>query len=356
MLPGAFPGLRARRASAVAGERLAPGVERRARPSLARRSGWRSRDPRRAGRPRAGAARAPRASGRARTARTACRRRRSSASGWMPTGVASTGTSQASASSTASPKPSRVGGHEHGVGGVDPQRHALGARRRRAPAARRPSPGERERAIVALLAGARGRRRTAGRAASGPAPARRAPARGGWDRKRSRSTPHGSTCARARARRPGKFRRERGGDGREQVDQRQHGGGGQRVCAGGARRCRGRSAPRTRAGTASERPGGQAEVGVHDVEGRSCPRTRCEPRALGVGRGGGVAPAQLECGRGERAWRRAGTRTARPRGRRARAARRPGRARTCRARDGRRRAACWRPRARARCPDGSALE
>ena len=117
----------------------------------------------------------------------------SSASGWTPTGVASTGTSQASASSTARPKPSRSDGtsttsaaltHDGTSSGGDvPERQEL-----------RPGAlGDLAGAVGALLrAGGVGREegerrvRVESRVARGT---RRG--RSGW--KRSRSTPLGST-------------------------------------------------------------------------------------------------------------------------------------------------------------------
>ena len=126
-----------------------------------------------------------------RRARTASRRSPSSAAGWTPTGVASTGTSQASASSTARPKPSRVGRDEHGVGGVDP----VAAPRR---AGRRPSVSScaRRRGHLARAVGALPRPRRVGgeeheRPVGVEAQRARAPRRAGSGRKRSRSTPHG---------------------------------------------------------------------------------------------------------------------------------------------------------------------
>ena len=89
---------------------VAPGVEHPARPSRRWRTAALGRapvDPRVRGLEVGASARAQT---RRRTARTASPRRRRSASGAIPTGVASTGTSQASASSVASPNPSRSDG------------------------------------------------------------------------------------------------------------------------------------------------------------------------------------------------------------------------------------------------------
>ena len=100
----------------------------------------------------------------------------------MPTGVARTGTSQASASSTASPKPSRSDGTSTALAALTHRGTRSGSTRAERRAARTPAASrERERAIVALLrtGGVGGEQEV--RPARGPGPARRAPARGGAD-------------------------------------------------------------------------------------------------------------------------------------------------------------------------------
>ena len=178
---------------------------RRAPPCGRRRTAPRGRGPRRAGRP-------PRGTG-----RSAARQRPAShgsqnapsippsATGWMPTGVANAGTSQASASITESPKPSSWLGTSTAFGGVDPVRHLVGrdaahrqelrARRRllrAVEALQRPRRVVREEQVAA--------RRGRGRAARGPPRA----GSGG-------SAP--ARCPRA-APRPAASCRRRGGSGR----------------------------------------------------------------------------------------------------------------------------------------------
>ena len=209
----------------------------------------------------------------------------------MPTGVASTGTSQASASSTASPKPSRSEGtstalaaltHSGTRVGVDAaEREQLDVDRAR----------ERERAVVALLrARGVGREQQVGPLGVEPQLAR-APARAAIGWKRSRSTPHGSTCARRAPRAPGSSC----ASGAETAASRSIRGSTARV----ARRVRGwrTSVPctvsaRTRAGTASA---GQA------VRPKWACTTSNGARPLRARRVAAEPPAQVDGRAGERA-------------------------------------------------------
>ena len=268
--------------------------------------------------------------------------------GWMPTGVASTGTSQASASSTARPKPSRSEGtstalaaltHSGTRSGVDrAERQQLDAGR----------DGERERAVVALLRRAPGRRGTAGRAARVEAELARACARGSG-RKRSMSTPQGSTSARSRGAAAGQFPRER----RRTRPPADRSAAARRRSAARVRGCA-TSVPwtvsaRTRAGTARA---GQAVrpkwACTTSKRGRGGRRLSVERRA--------VAAAQLDRRARERARAGANSYSSTSRPSSVRSAATWSRTKLPAARDGRRRAACWRPPARARIRDRSALE
>ena len=194
-----------------------------------------------------------------------------------------------------------LGGHDDGVGRVDPQRHALGvdASEREQPHPRRL--GERERAVVALLRPRRVGREQQERRVGLETQLERAPARAAIGRKRSRSTPQGSTSARCRARPRGQLRDEVRGGRREQVDRGQHRHRGQarsRVAdVGAVHRQRAHARVHGQRG-----PRGEPEVGVHDVRSRS-PAARERRRSR--------APPPRARGRP------AGTRRARPRAPRA---------------------------------------
>ena len=188
----------------------------------------------------------------------------SRAAGWMPTGVASTGTSHASASSTARPKPSCVGGHEHGVGGVDPERHLEGMNAPERQESRR-RPATSLRAVEALDRRARGRPGRAGSGRRGPGRGARAPRRAGSARsgrgRRRTAAPRRAGASPA----PGTSRASSG----LTAATRSTNGSAARVM----RRERGwrRSVPWsvTTCGaprSGERRPGGEAEVGVDDVE------------------------------------------------------------------------------------------
>ena len=148
--------------------------------------------------------------------------------GGCPTGVASTGTSQASASSTARPKPSRSdgtitalaalthsgtrsGSTEPSVSSVAPVRSATATARSCLFSGRAGSAGN-------SRYGPRGRDR-----------ARRAPARGGSAGSARCPRRRAAPRARRRAAAPGQRRQEWRGDGGGKVDQRQHRGRGHRV-------------------------------------------------------------------------------------------------------------------------------
>ena len=155
---------------------------------------------------------------------------------------------------------------QHRVGGVDPQR-----RRARVDAAEREQldvdrARQRERQVVALARRAPGRRGTADRAARDRAPARCAPARGGSDGSARDPRRRAAPAPGARAARPGSSCASELETAAEQIDPAEHGAGDHRACGGGACRCRGRSA-RARGRHRERGPGGEAEVGVHDVEG-----------------------------------------------------------------------------------------
>ena len=268
----------------------------------------------------------------------------SRASGWMPTGVASTGTSQASASSTASPKPSRSEGtrtalaaliHRGTLDGVDAaQREQLDLDRAR----------ERERAVVALLraggVGCEQQVRPRGVEAQLGARLR------SWQRAEALEI-----HAAGQHLRPAPCRAARQSPARAEPRRRREGrssGSAARVARrvrGWRSRCRARSAPARAAGTARA---GQA---VRPKWAWTTSKRDGSPAGREA-----EAPAQVESGPCQR-----------PPARRELveldvelvrdgAARRPDRARSARARGGRRRGACWRPRARARSPDRSALE
>ena len=200
---------------------------------------------------------------RRRTARSRCRGCRRAPRARRPTGVESTGTSHASASSTASPNPSRSDGREHRVGGVDPQRHL---RRLDAPERQQLDvAGDRARAVVALLGPARvGGEQEVGavraqaelRAGLGARDRREAaPCRRRRGAPRSASGSPSAEPARAAAARPRP--RGRAAAGRRCVSARERG------CdeVGAVERDR----VRVRADR-ERRPRGQPEVGVDDVE------------------------------------------------------------------------------------------
>ena len=187
------------------------------------------------------------------------------ASGCTPTGVASTGTSQASASSTARPNPSRSDRDEHGVGRVDPKRHE-----RRVDAAERTqldarAARERKRPVVALLPtrGARGEQHEASLVRRG----RAAPGRACGESGESARGPHrraapGRGAARTGpgARRPAAPMRRRrcpSAGSPSAVSARVR--GTREVAAVDGQRAHARS-------HGERRPGAEAEVGVDDVE------------------------------------------------------------------------------------------
>ena len=162
----------------------------------------------------------------------------------------------------------RLRGHQHGVGRVHPQRHLLGGDAAEGVQAAEPQTGRAAsaaRAVVAL-AGARG---VGGEQQAGGLRVQAqlgAGARAGIGWKRSMSTPHGSTCARRRARRARAARARAPGWGRRSGPSA---GSTARV----ARRVRGwrTSVPCTVSPLHSRarrerRPRGEAEVGVHDIQ------------------------------------------------------------------------------------------
>src|SRR5690348_3107129 len=118
-----------------------------------------------------------------------------SASGWIPTGVASTGTSHASASSTASPKPSRSDGTSTAFAALTHSGTSAGATVPSDSSATAPATCCARSWRFSGRAGSAGNSRH-GRSGSRPS-ARRASARG-IGRKRSISTPDGSTALRCR--------------------------------------------------------------------------------------------------------------------------------------------------------------
>ena len=124
----------------------------------------------------------------------------SSASGWMPTGVASTGTSQASASSTARPKPSRSEGTSTALAALTHSGTRSGSTAEREQLGARPL-GDRERAVMPLL-GSRGvgREQQVGRSGSRPSSARAARARSAGSAPVDSARQHLRAPARARAR------------------------------------------------------------------------------------------------------------------------------------------------------------
>ncbi len=321
---------------------LAPGVGTRSAIARAENCVARSRARHTRVDRRADAARAPRASARARTARTACPRRRErlrvDAHGRGEHGhVAGERLEHRQAEALA------LGGDEHGVGRVDPQRHACGSTppsaqqlaRRRARRAR-----ARDRSACS---GARGRPGTAGSGGPGRGRARRAPDSRG-ERPEALDVHAAGQHERPLSRGCGRAARQRAPPRRPRAGR----------CSGSAaavaRRVRGwrRSVPctvsaRTRAGTASAgqavRPKCACTTSKRRAGAGDDARGADRPRRAASARGPGgnsysctSIPSMLL------------------------AARRPGRGRSCRARGARRRAACWRPRARARSPDRSALE
>ena len=240
---------------------------------------------------------------RARTARRACRRRRSSASRWMPDGRGEHGHVAGERLEHGQAEALALGGHEHGVGGVDPQRHALGldaAERQQLDA---DGARERERAVVALLRargiGGEQQVRPLGVEAQLGARLRARRAAGSARGRRRTAAP-----ARARARaRPGSSCASDARHGREQVDQRQH-------RARSSSRVRGwrRSVPctvsaRTRAGTASAGQAVRPKCACTTSNARGCGAARPRRRACAV------APAQIDARRARARARRAGTRS-----------------------------------------------
>ncbi len=186
-----------------------------------------------------------------------------SASGWMPTGVASTGTSQASASSTARPKPSRSEGTSTALAALIQSGTRVGldaAEREQLDVA-----GAARGAVEALL-GPRGvgGEEQVGRVAREPELGARAPrARSGGSARGRRRT--GSTCARRAARGPAARRASAAETVASEVDARQRGAGEQaraRVAQVGAVE-RQRACARAHG---QRGPGGQPEVRVDHVE------------------------------------------------------------------------------------------
>ena len=284
----------------------------RARPSGRPRTARRARGRRRADRrPRAPARSAARHASRSHGAQYAPSIP-SSATGWMPTGVAERRHAARQRLDHRQPEPLGLRRHEHGVGGVDPVRHLGG----------RDAAHRQQRRVAGRLA-ARGRSASAaatgraGTAGSGPSRVEPEPlarlARAGSAGSARGRCPTGSTATRRVVPAPRSSAAELARDG-----------GGQR----GERQDRAREAVRARVEEVvavqrhddrpeprgDRRPRRQPEVGVHDVEARAA-------------RSAGAARARRAGSRGGRA----GTRTARSRRRRAAAAPRPGRARTSRA-------------------------
>ena len=120
----------------------------------------------------------------------------SSASGAIPTGVASTGTSHASASSTASPKPSRSDGTSTALAALTHSGTSSGCTSPSVSSGT--SPATAARAVEALLRARRvGGEQQAGRVGVEPEPRARL-ARAAAGGSAARSTPHGSTATRRR--------------------------------------------------------------------------------------------------------------------------------------------------------------
>ena len=236
-----------------------------------------------------------------------------SASGWIPTGVASTGTSQASASSTASPKPSRSEGTSTALAALTHSGTSAGCDACRASAApRRPRPA---RARSWRFSGRAG---SAGNSRYGPlrVEAEGAPGLRARDRPEA---PHVDAAGEHRAGRrrtahPGTVR----SSGSDTAATRSSSGSAASVIArerGCARSVPCRVTARVAAVSRERRPGRQPEMRVHDVEAVAA-----------------VAPPQGARRRGRTRPRRpARTRTARARRPGSATAPRPGRARSCRA-------------------------
>ncbi len=164
------------------------------------------------------------------------------------------------------PEALALGWHQHGVGGIDPQGHALGVDRAERQQLDSRGVRERERAIVVLLraggvCGKQEVRQPGVQAQLG------ACLRAG-KRMEAIEVHAAGQHLRAPPRRPsGQFAHQRRGGGGEQVDQRQYGGGGD-ARAGMAEVC---AVHRQRTHSGRDReggPGGEAKVRVHDVEAR----------------------------------------------------------------------------------------
>ena len=196
------------------------------------------------------------------------------------------------------PEPLALGGHQHRVGGVDPQRHLRRDRRRRAPAAaRRRRPPARGRSASR---GGLGRPGTAGRGRRGRARARARASARAIGRKRSVSTPQGSTAAAARrpARDLARAAARTPPPTRSMSAQRRE---RDRAASGGGRgRCRGASPPARGPAAAERRPRGQAEVGVDDVEARRGERRRSSRGARDTRRAAGREREHLDVDVAER--------------------------------------------------------
>ena len=148
------------------------------------------------------------------------------------------------------PEALALGGHQHGVGGVDPQRHARRVDRPEGEQLDVDGAGEGQRAVVTLLRARRVGREQQVRRRRGRGRARRAPAAAGAARS-ARCRPRREAPAPAAAPRgpaapaPAGPRRRRGG--RSAAAPR----GWPGACGGGAGRCRARSARARGPGTAS---------------------------------------------------------------------------------------------------------
>ena len=242
------------------------------------------------------AAPAPRASGRGRTARTARPSMPASASRVDADGRRQHGHVAGQRLEHGQAEALALGGHEHGVGGVDPQRHARRARRRRASAARRRPP--RELAPRSWrFSGATGSAGNSRNGAAGSSPSSARASRAGQRAEALECRRRRAAPARARAPRAAAARGERRRDGREEVDQGRDRARGQAragVAQVGAVH-RQRADPRRH----RERgPGGQAEVGVDDVEAlrprRSGGAARAPRRASARGPGRELVQLDLQ--------------------------------------------------------------
>ncbi len=175
-----------------------------------------------------------------------------------------------------------IGGHEDGVGGVDPQRNPGGVDRSEREQLDLHRPRQCERAVVALLgAGGIGSEQQVG--LLGVEAQLGARLRAGEWAEALEIHAAGQHLRTFPRRTPGQLAHERGGDGGEKIDQRQRGPG--RQAGAGVAQVGAVHGQRAHAGGNGEgRPGGEAEVGVDDVE------------ALDAGSPRGKSPAQVESG------------------------------------------------------------